>query len=147
MHNWEVSSWDNTHGKLQLVKNPFGKYLTSFFVLQDGPASPVKMAKKPVPVISESEEVDSFKFLCFFSVLENCRLSKNSCINTCLPKKYLFSYSPLKIIYFPNLANKTLELQNIFKRGGGVIFKNNTPVILLMKPIFSVSWTSRSTRT
>ena len=99
MHNWVVSSWDNTHGKLQLVKNPFGKYLTSFFVflveyvyfvtsimLQDGPASPVKMAKKdpvkkPVPVISESEEVDSFKFFRFFSVWENCRLSKNSCIS------------------------------------------------------------------
>ena len=34
-------------------------------MLQDGPASPVKMAKKPVPVISESEEVDSFKFSVF----------------------------------------------------------------------------------
>ena len=82
MHN---ASWDNTHGKLQLVKNPFGKYLTSFFaflveyvyfvtsiMLQDGPASPVKMAKKvpvkkPVPVMSESEEVDSFQNSSLFS--------------------------------------------------------------------------------
>ena len=87
MHNWEVASWDNTHGKLQLVKNPFGKYLTSFFaflvenvyfvtsiMLQDGPASPVKKAKKvpvkkPVSVMSESEEVGSFQILLLFQRL------------------------------------------------------------------------------
>ena len=89
MHN---ASWDNTHGKLQLVKNPFGKYLTSFFaflveyvyfvtsiMLQDGPASPVKMAKKvpvkkPVPVMSESEEVNSFQILVLFQRLGKLRI-------------------------------------------------------------------------
>ena len=89
MHN---ASWDNTHGKLQLVKNPFGKYLTSFFaflveyvyfvtsiMLQDGPASPVKMAKKvpvkkPVPVMSESEEVNSFQILMLFQRLGKLRI-------------------------------------------------------------------------
>ena len=76
MHNWEV--WK--------VPNIVFCFFTSI-LLQDGPASPVKMAKKdpvkkPVPVITESEEVDSFKFFCFFSVWDYPKIlvcQKNIC--------------------------------------------------------------------
>ena len=95
----------------------------------------IKVYKIPYRIFDDAPGVHNFKNLppaWFLMIWRGWKFTLQTTsffnlINTCLPKKYLFSYFPLKIIYFPNLANKTLELQNIFKRGGG-LFSRITPL-------------------